>query len=180
MVVPLQLGCLLLWRQPRWPVHHKGRQRRHPGELKHPVVDRVQQCRKPTVLAPFLGVRFRRPAGRQREQGTLASKHAFLVDSSLSVGHPHGKHPVHPALQDGGQTKPPQRELEHQQVAPAQLVHLRLHLRRKPAVFGRVEFLLLLLEVGRIAHRGEVAPVGDRVPAHRVQVRDNDLVPQRP
>ena len=134
----------------------------------------------PTILPAFLGIRFRRPAGRQGEQRLLSGEHPFLVGPPLPVGHPHGKHPVHPTLQDGWQTEPPERELKHQDIAPSQLVHLRLHLRHKPVVLRRVEFLLLLFEVGGVAHRGKVASVRDRVPTHRVQVGHDDLLPPRP
>src|SRR4029077_6732736 len=59
------------------------------------------------------------------------------------------------------------------------LVHLSLDVRRKSVVRGSVGLFALLPVVLRVVHGDEVAPVRHRVEAHRVEVRDVNVVSRR-
>jgi len=86
---------------------------------------------------------------------------------------------IDPALEDRRQSEPPQWELQNQYIAPEELVHLRLDVRRKSFMRGSVGLLALLPVVLRVVHGHEVAPVRHRIEAHRVEVRDVNVVSRR-
>jgi len=67
---------------------------------------------------------------------------------------------------------PPQGELQDQDIAPDELVHLGLQPLHISAYCARVLFLHLLLQPRRIGDGREVAAVRYRVEAHRMQIGD--------
>ena len=95
---------------------------------------------------------------------------------ALTVDPPHGKDPIHPPLEDGGQAKPPERELEDQQIGRLQFLHLLLQLRGEAALLGGSQLFELQLEKIGIAGGSEVAPIRDGIKAHGIEIAGHHSV----
>ncbi len=85
-------------------------------------------------------------AGGDNQHGALAGQGAFAVAISPTpvtvladaIGKSVGKHPVYPAFEDRGHGEPPERELQDQNVGPAQFRDLNFDIVRQRVIFEGV------------------------------------------
>ncbi len=114
-----------------------------------------------------------------REQAAPAAQRALAVRRGdvRAVREAEGQHPVDPAFEDRRRREPPQRELEHHRVRPAQLLLLGGDVGREPPRAGGRVLGAEHPEPGFRRVVGEVVGVEGGVPLHRVQVGDLHLVP---
>ncbi len=143
--------------------------------MQDPALDGAQHPVDIAVEAVGL-IGFCRAAGGEAQQRPLAAKLAALVDMALTVDPPHGKDPIHPPLENSGQAKPPERELEDQQVGRLQLLHFLLQLRGETALLGGSQLFELQLEKIGIAGGSEVAPIRDGIKAHGIEIAGHHCV----
>src|SRR5882724_9114601 len=146
-------------------------------EIEHAVID-GEQDRVDRTVQSARGIDRRRAANGERAHRPLAGEDAAVVPLAAAVdAAARGEHAIDPALEDRGQPEPPERKLQDQRVAPEQLVHLRLEVRREAVVGGGMGLFGLLTVVAGVADGREVAAVRHRVEAHGVEIRQDDLVP---
>jgi len=157
-------------------VHEEGLDHGEAGEIEHPVIDRKEDRRDGTIQ-PRLGIDRRLAADGDGAHRSLAEEDAAVVPLATAVSATaRGEDTIDPALEDRRQSEPPQWELQNQYIAPEEPVHLRLDVRRKSVVRGSVGLFALLPVVRRIVHSHKVPAVRHRVEAHRVEVRDGNVV----
>ncbi len=141
---------------------------------------REQQFVEGSVDAPLTV----EPGGAARaddDQRRLAGEESLPVTERppvrcvQAVGVTLDEDPVEPALEDRGHLEPPQRELDDERVRPVELVLLGPDVGAQRAVaVGALRGGRDMEPFGGIV--GVVRGVDDGVPAHRVEVRDLDLV----
>ena len=143
--------------------------------------NRLQQFHDVPVGAAGL-VKLHAAAGGQGEQRLFSGAEPGFIHVPAAVDPPHGKDPVHPAFEQGGEAAPPEGKLPDHQVAVFDLFDLVFDKVCESKPFRRIHFFQLLPEAFRIFHGLVRAAPGDRIKLHPVQVADAEFVaffPQR-
>ncbi|MCY1177781.1 hypothetical protein D9M73_181050 [compost metagenome] len=112
----------------------------------------------------------------QGHQRLLAGQAALVVEALAAIADTGHQHPVDPALEHGRGREPENREVQHQQVGPQQLVQLLLDICGNGTALDALTLLQRIHEVLGVLALGKVIGTGHRVPAHGVQVTDLHLM----
>jgi hypothetical protein len=105
----------------------------------------------------------------------LAGPYSTFVPSASFINPFIGEDPVHPTLENAGQTKPPERKDKHQEIATLYFLHLRFQFGCKSVPGGGVFFLLLLFKEIWIGYGHKIVPAGNRIELFRIEIGDLDL-----
>ena len=134
------------------------------------IVDRPVNSARRVVLRPSAGGNNQhRPFPRERAL-TVAISPVRIAVLADAVGKPVSVDPVNPALHDGGQRKPPQRELKNHRIGPQQLLLFARDIRALRAVSEGV--LRLPRCPPAFTNRRGAAVIGiqSRLPAHGIEI----------
>ncbi|MNS43016.1 hypothetical protein D3C72_754100 [compost metagenome] len=154
---------------------HERRQHLEPHVGQRAAQDRPQHVFQRPMNRP-VAKHVLAPAQGHGHQRFLARQPALVVEALAAIAHPRHQHPVDPALEHGRRREPEDREVQHQQVGPQQLVQLLLDIRGNGATLDPLALLQGIHQVLGVLALAEVIGTGHRVPAHGVQVADLHLV----
>ncbi|MNJ43485.1 hypothetical protein D3C77_384910 [compost metagenome] len=137
--------------------------------------DRPQHILQRPVDRPF-AEHVLAPAEGHGHQGFFAGQAALVVEALAAIADTGHQHPVDPAFEDGRGREPEDREVQHHQICPQQLVQFALDIRGNRAALDPQALLQGIDQVLGILPRGKVIGTGHRVPVHRIQVADLHLM----
>src|SRR5262245_30702625 len=126
-----------------------------------------------------------RPVGRtEATEGDsahrpFAGEETTVEPAPAAIGTADREYPVDPALENPRHAEPPDGKLQHQRIAPSELIHLRLQLGDETALRAGLGLFSLQPQMPGIGHAGEVPPVRHWIKAHGVQIGDRRLMAGR-
>ncbi len=177
LAIAVEICRALVITKAHWRAHYERLDHGEAGEVKHSVIDRKEDRRDWTVQ-PVFPIHRRLAADGDRAHRPLPDEDAAVIPLAAAVdATPRSEDSIDPALEDHREPEPPEEKLQDQNIAPEQLVHLRLDVGRKPVMRGGMGLFSLLALIVRAVDGRKISAVRHWVEAQNIEVRYDELVP---